>query len=162
MKLLQVKLFVLLISSFMLISYARVIFVQDSGSQERGEQIAFLDLTVTDARPYGAYGDVTATLYNQNSSDTISIPRDDNNNKIADGWKNDGSHVDDPTTTDIDEAVEWAKSDDESGLTANIFHGDGFSVFEEYRGFRVGSGHRHTDPAKKDLSSQTELFPYSD
>ena len=139
MKLLQVKLFVLLISSFMLISYARVIFVQDSGSQERGEQIAFLDLTVTDARPYGAYGKVTATLYGTDSSDTVSIPRDSNNNRIADGWRNDGVEYYD------------ASDDDETGPGENPNDGDNFSVFTEYRGFIMEGSYDRLDPSKKDL-----------
>ena len=67
MKLQQVKLFVLLISSFMLISYARIIFAQDSGSQETGEQIAFLDLTVTDAKPI--------ILKNQHVTDAVAYLR---------------------------------------------------------------------------------------
>ena len=102
---------------------------------------------------YGAYGDLTATLHKQEQdasdsqeppSDTVSIPRDDNNNRIADGWQNDVSQNYD------------ASADDETGPAGNNYPGDGFSVFEEYRGFRVGSGHRDTDPAKKDL------FVYSD
>ena len=95
---------------------------------------------------YGAYGDVTATLYGHPPivSNTVNIPRDNNNNRISDGWRKDGSENYD------------ASADDETGSTGNNYPGDGFSVFEEYRGFRVGSGHRDTDPAKKDL------FVYSD
>ena len=91
---------------------------------------------------YGAYGDVTATLYGHPPivSNTVNIPRDNNNNRISDGWRKDGSENYD------------ASADDETGPTGNNYYpGDGLSVFEEYRGFRVGSGHRDTDPAKKDL-----------
>ena len=96
---------------------------------------------------YGAYGDLTATLHKQDASasqeppsDTVSIPRDDNNNRISDGWRKDGSENYD------------ASADDETGPTGNNYPGDGLSVFEEYRGFRVSSEYVSTDPVDtKDL-----------
>ena len=104
---------------------------------------------------YGAYGTLKAQLHYDGGEPeapvSIHLPRDDNGNKIADGWHNDGSHVDDSTTPNVDEADQWAASDNETGPAGNRYHGDGFSVFEEYRGFMIGSGHVRTDPAKKDI-----------
>ena len=109
---------------------------------------------------YGAYGKVTATLHKQDASDsqeppsdTVSIPRDDNNNRIADGWER-GHNM---YKSNENEADDWAASDDETGPTGNNYPGDGLSVFEEYRGFRVSSGYVSTDPVDtKDLFVYTE------
>ena len=101
---------------------------------------------------YGAYGDLTATLYGQATSNTVNIPRDDNGNGIADGWNNDSSN-------NYDE-----EADDETGPSGNNHNGDGFSVFEEYRGFMVKENHTRTKPSEKDLfvySSCAEGYGYA-
>ena len=105
---------------------------------------------------YGAYGTLTAQLYydgeKQGGAVSLDLPRDDNGNKIADGWQND-------TSENYD-----ASADDEEGPTGNSNDGDGFSVYEEYRGFMVGGEHVRGDPAKKDLfiySSLSEGIGYA-
>jgi len=108
----------------------------------------FADSTVTTfvvkvkCHDYGAYSPLYARLYYGNSmlSETsITVPRDDNGNEIADGWMNDGQ-------------INYTASDDnETGPSGNNHNGDGFSVYEEYRGFRVKGNHIRTDPSEKDL-----------
>jgi hypothetical protein len=97
------------------------------------------------AYDYGAYGKVTAKLYTQDPeppSSTVSIPRDKNNNWIADGWR----------VENYD-----AAADDETGPGGNTYPGDGFSVFEEYRGFMVKGNHVDTDPTQKDVFVYSEV-----
>ena len=93
---------------------------------------------------YGAYGELVATLYHMTPSHRFKIPKDENGNRIADGWKN-------------DETIRYNPSDDnESGPDGNSYPGDGFSIFEEYRGFMVKELFESTSPTDKDI------FIYSD
>ena len=100
---------------------------------------------------YGAYGKVTATLYGGNS-DTVSIPLDNNNNKISDGWQNDASqHYD-------------ASADDETSPGQNPNDGDNFSVFTEYRGFKCVTGYSDsgfTTAHKRLFPSQKEVLVFA-
>ncbi len=105
---------------------------------------------------YGAYGTLTAQLYYDGGEPeepvSLDLPRDDNGNKIADGWQNDGSENYD------------ASADDEEGSGSNNHDGDGFSVFEEYRGFIVRGLHtRDYTPqtGTYDPTAQKDLFVYS-
>ena len=101
---------------------------------------------------YGAYGTLTAQLYYDGGEPeepvSLDLPRDDNGNKIADGWQNDGSENYD------------ASADDETGSGGNLNNGDNFSVFTEYRGFELvtgysGSGlttdHKRLSPSQKEV-----------
>ncbi len=63
------------------------------------------------------------------ASDKISISLDNNGNDIADGWLDDHIHDYNP----------W--DDKENGPGINMHTGDGFTVFEEYRGFMIDGGH---------------------
>lgn len=82
---------------------------------------------------YGAFGNLTAQLYNVTQASTIPIPLDANQNRIADAWENQKGVY----TSDTQAANEWAVSDDEKGPGKNTNPGDGLSAFEEYRGFRT-------------------------
>ena len=92
---------------------------------------------------YGAYGSLTATLYdrygtNHAVSSSIDIPRDDNGNHIADGWLNDYFYN-----------YGWTE-DNESGPGSNGNSGDGFSAFEPLKniaGFLL----------KEDMSARARL-----
>ena len=79
------------------------------------------------------------------ANDSLSIPKDNNGNDIADGWQDDAIHDYDP----------WA--DEETGPGNNTFRGDGFTVLEEYRGFIVQGEHIRTDSRKKDLFIHSEF-----
>ena len=100
---------------------------------------------------YGAYGklsvesdpDVPVRIEGY-SGTTIKLPRDDNNNHIADAWEEKNL----PPSYSND-----ANSDDDVSYK-NKNNGDGFSLYEEYRGFMVKGKHEgkgRTDPSKKDL-----------
>ncbi len=140
------------------------------------------------AYDYGAWGKLKATLYEKTGENTYkkrgsgigTVPRDENGNHIADGWENDfypyvwsdqtnrqvhrgntkSSGVKDypysvPFFGDRQNTV-----DNETGPTGNTENGDGFTVFEEYRGFMTEqyggygggpAGHTRTSPATKDV-----------
>ena len=105
------------------------------------------NLTVTlKCYDYGAYGELVATLYHMTPSHKFKIPKDENGNRIADGWKN-------------DETIRYNPSDDnESGPAGNSYPGDGFSVFEEYRGFVVKGLFKTTTPPTRIYSSTATLM----
>ena len=106
------------------------------------------------AYDYGAYGKVTATLYTHDSeppSSTVSIPRDKNNNRIADGWR--VENYNDGAVENYDAVV-----DNETGPGDNPNDSDNFSVFTEYRGFKCVTGysdsgfttaHKRLSPSQK-------------
>jgi len=71
----------------------------------------------------------------------LQIPRDDDNNKISDGWKP-GLNLD--AAADDEDAPAWRDK------------GDGFTVMEEYRGFMVSPGRKRI-PA--DDEDQRRLDP---
>jgi hypothetical protein len=69
----------------------------------------------------------------------VKVPKDDNDNQIADAYEDQqGMHPD-------------AKQDDETRPWGNGFPGDGLSAYEEYRGFYASGMHIRTDWRRKDL-----------
>lgn len=70
----------------------------------------------------------------------VSVPKDENNNQIADAYEDAlGSH---PSAT----------ADDDDKPKGNGTAGDGLSAYEEYRGFRIrDQSHIHTSWVLKDL-----------
>lgn len=116
---------------------------------------------------YAAWGTLSAKVtlldgtviesisYRSHSKNVITIPCDDNNNKIADKWEKDvgiWGKTDDPNF-DEDKYPELQKR-----------AGDGYTLFEEYRGFKVtdnvfrdkshefySNGFLRTDPNYKDV-----------
>jgi len=98
---------------------------------------------------WGAWGSlkVTAELDNgqtvvahrQNKSDVteLKIPKDDNNNHVADGYEIEGE-------------TSAADADDDP-LPKGDHTGDTLSYYEEYRGFQVSGGHVRTDNNRKDV-----------
>src|SRR5208337_4431079 len=99
---------------------------------------------------WGAYGHLTATAILDNNEGEITahvqggekydltIPKDDNGNHIADFWEK--TH-----------AGGNAEADDDEQPPGNGDHGDGLSLYEEYRGFHVQGGHIWTNPKLKDI-----------
>jgi hypothetical protein len=82
----------------------------------------------------------TAHVLGDRSKQALTIPKDDNGNHIADFWEKHyiGGSSD-------------AKADDDLVPIGNTDKGDGLSLYEEYRGFRVQSEHIRTSPIEKDL-----------
>ena len=109
-------------------------------------------------RDYGAHGDVRATV--SYGTATYSgkkgkghVPIDVNDNDIADGWeKEHGIYV-----ADAEKAQAKAGDDDERGPLANQNHGDGWSVYDEYRGLYTTdvngtpNGHIRLNPTIKEV-----------
>ena len=106
---------------------------------------------------YAAYGKIHATLSLGATSKTHTIPRDINDNTLADIW-------------DVVYYIWWywvgrretpisvftrehlSQDRDEGGSVASgVNSGDGFTLFEEYRGFMVGGNHTRLHPEKKDV-----------
>lgn len=70
----------------------------------------------------------------------LPIPKDEDENRIADVW--DEAHG---------TLGKTSTSDDDDLPTGNGFHGDGLTLFEEYRGFQRRGAWMEGDPIKKDL-----------
>jgi hypothetical protein len=109
---------------------------------------------------YGAWGRVKAEVNfdgawrackTRTGKDWVNVPRDDDDNRIADSWEQQHGVSGQPAASDGD------------ALPAGREAGDGFSNYEEYRGFftardRDGTGWSRshgtwasTDPTKKDV-----------
>jgi len=109
-------------------------------------------VTIT-SHDWGAYGKLRVTvMFDDGTGDTahvlgdrskqaLTIPKDDNGNHIADFWEKHypGGSSDAKADDDID-----PRGDDKC-------QGDGLSLYEEYRGFRVQGKHIQTSPIEKDL-----------
>ena len=96
-----------------------------------------------------AYGELTLSTVASHGrhSVTLTIPRDDNGNKIADGWRNDAAN--NYNGGDDDEVGPGATTfTDHLGVVHNIpentNNGDGLTVLDEYRGARLASENRTT------------------
>ncbi len=101
---------------------------------------------------YGAYGRVRVTaildtgeelvayLEGKPEQTTLTLPKDENDNRIADVWeRSEGTwgKVQDPA---------WDESDIPKDHEVN---GDGISLYEKYRGFRFGATHERLDAWRK-------------
>ncbi len=122
---------------------------------------------------YGAFGILSASATfnykdplsgsftpSDSADNEISIPWDNNSNDIADGWdpESDESETYDETSSTLDKNANYLPWDDtETGPGNNIYTGDGFTVFEEYRGFYVKGKHTTIDPTDKDLFIFSEM-----
>lgn len=82
---------------------------------------------------------VTAYLQNKPDTTQLKIPKDDNENHIADEWEKQFKDKN-------------PKADDDKLEYQELAQGDGLSLYEEYRGFMVAGGaHIRTDPNVPDL-----------
>ena len=112
---------------------------------------------------WGAWGTLKVTAYMQGGTTLIGflkgypeitnipIPRRSSGSLIADKWK-------------IDHGVAGLADDDdaENKPDGDGHPGDGFTLYEEYRGFMEGGEHIDGDPKKKDLfvfSPDHEYYP---
>jgi len=116
------------------------------------EPVESLDLVIT-CHDYGAYGklrvsakdpdgnEVQVTVRGKEGAD-LAIPLDENRNHIADAWEiGETGHLRGEAGEDSEDLPKG-----KPGCT-----GDGLSLYEEYRGFRVKGVHRRGDPDRKDL-----------
>ncbi len=116
---------------------------------------------VVDCHDYAAFGVLkveTTRDGNSISEASLRLPKDNNENEIADKWENEKGFY----TADKTEAAKTARKDDDLGPnTRNDLKfapiGDGISVFDEYRGMRLKDGqHQRLNP------STQEIFVYWD
>ena len=105
---------------------------------------------------WGAFGMLNADLYDSSGilkdSDYTKIPRDDNGNEISDGWKYDWYWNYNESADGI-----WFGYNHENAPTGNTNDGDGFSIYEEYRGFKIKGSHTWLQPSKKDVFVYSEV-----
>jgi len=101
---------------------------------------------------YGAWGRIKAEVnvddhwyeaVSDQGQDTVTIPLDDNTNHIADGWEQDNGVLGEAADADNDAEPKPVGELREPG--------DGFSNYEEYRGFVVQGAWLSTDPRHKDI-----------
>lgn len=119
----------------------------DGWTMETSEALTAADVSIV-ARDYGAYGRLSAQVFidgewydctSASGAPSVSVPLDDNGNHIADMWERDLGLSDARASADIDSGPSGAGD------------GDGFSNYEEYRGFVVEGVWRSTDPTWKEL-----------
>jgi hypothetical protein len=129
---------------------------KDGQSAQSKPKQSEVDLTIT-SYDYGAWGklkvtailddsqhtQVVAHLQDQPDVTELTIPQDDNENHVADIFERtyNPPNADDET------------SDEDNDPEGDGTNGDGLTLYEEYRGFMVGSegGHIRTDPTRKDI-----------
>ncbi|NLJ26378.1 MAG: hypothetical protein GX354_13295, partial [Firmicutes bacterium] len=136
------------------------LIVSEDGQSAHTENYERAAVVLIDSFDWGAYGrlQVTATtkdgqtlvgyLEHNEAQKEVTIPLDQNNNHIADCWEKGHNLYDQSLPSDWDESPKPEKQ------KAN---GDGFSLFEKYRGFwtRVAGTneffHERLDPNRKYL-----------
>jgi hypothetical protein len=115
---------------------------QKGAVAESKKEVNTIDVVVS-SFDYGSYGNIEVEAKVQNKiakSETKNIPKDDDNNHIADSWPyNSGNATDD---------------NDNVPVGANL--GDGLTRYEEYRGFMINGVHTRTNPNEKDLFIRDE------
>ena len=107
-------------------------------------------VVLVEATDTGAYGTLQAVCDEldlisedeRTKEKSIAVPLDDNDNHVADAWERErGIFNKDYETT-------W----DEDAIPAGQYgKGDGYTLYEEYRGFMTKQGFSRTDPTKKDF-----------
>jgi hypothetical protein len=107
---------------------------------------------VVKSKDFAAYGKLKATVlykgnsyqaHNDKNLTVITIPLDENNNKIADAWEKDK----DNNIFTYNYSMDW----DKEHVNNNNYDGDGLTLYEEYRGIIAKGKHIRLSPVKKDL-----------
>ena len=91
---------------------------------------------------------VVAHVRGHPDQDSLSIPKDDNNNHIADTWE----YQFNLKNTD-------ASADDDDKPEGDGDNGDSIALYDEYRGFNVNGRHERFSPETKDLLVYDGLDP---
>jgi len=109
---------------------------------------AFAKLKVTAILDEGKKTEIRipAHLESDKSMYELTIPKDKNDNKIADSWEESKGVMGKP-----------ADDDSESDPEGDGDSGDGFTLYEEYRGFMEDGFHIWGEPKKKDLFIRNEI-----
>lgn len=119
------------------------------------------EVTIT-SYDYGSYGKlkVTAILDDGNKvaahwekkpgQTELTIPLDENDNHIADKWEEQNLGINQKGIAEEDEDYQ-PKGD------YRCYEGDGFSLYEEYRGFMVNGNYKKTSPITKNLFLYVEV-----
>jgi hypothetical protein len=126
--------------------------VAKDGLSATSKELSYSATAVITSYDWGGWGTVMVTAYPENSGTLsahreedkskydLSIPKDENNNHIADSWED--ANVAGSANADADDDM----------LPAGDGHqGDGFPTYEEYRGFRAKGVHIQTNPFQKDI-----------
>ncbi len=117
---------------------------------------------------YGAYGSLKATVILDDGTTLtakdpasgrafFTIPyRTNADSRIADAWKE---------QQNANDLADMADEEDEDELEGSKYKGDGYTLYEEYRGFIENKKHIRTDAHKKDLMvcdkvKDTEVAPW--
>ncbi|MGA3017276.1 MAG: hypothetical protein ABSF62_09170 [Bryobacteraceae bacterium] len=82
---------------------------------------------------------VTAHIHG-GTSESLSVPQDDNQNHIADGWEKNWELT-----------GAQADADDDDRPVGDGHKGDSIPLYDEYRGFHIGGRHERLSPITKDL-----------
>jgi len=107
---------------------------------------------------YGAWGKLKAEVNiegkwyvakTEDGKDCITIPYDTDEDRIADKWEEDYGIFKESEDADSDNKPE--------GVGSNKENGDGFTNYEEYRGFFINGEWKSTDPTYKDIFIYDEL-----
>jgi hypothetical protein len=103
---------------------------------------------------YGANGQLTATVTTTKQTYTITatLPKDDDGNGLPDaGWKTPFGTVDSTTISAAADDVDALSPSTTPNAPTPTQPGDGFSAFEEYRGFVANGAFERLDPKMRDL-----------
>lgn len=114
------------------------------------EKICAAATVEVEALDTGAYGSLQATCDDlglvaedeRTRLQSIAIPMDDNHNHIADAWEK---------SMGVYQKNYLATDDDDNQPANQRRGGDGYTVYEEYRGFMTLAGFVRANPLKKDL-----------
>lgn len=130
----------------------------DDGWVIEGNQSVNNTRIIVQSLDYGAWGHLKAEVNVdgrwyaatvENGVEELSIPIDANDNHIADFWEE---------SMGVNGEAAIADKDTEPAITGEMREpGDGFSNYEEYRGFMVGGVWEDTDPTYKDIFIYDEL-----
>ena len=132
-------------------TFTVVVFVRDYGAHSHNKgSILHAVVKMNDKENADGTQKDNTSSNDDDAKNCIAIPRDNNGNDIADSWQDDKTAV----FYGRDGFDPW--SDDESGPGNNIFHGDGFTVFEEYRGFIKRPRRAYPHGSKEERS----LYPF--
>ncbi len=129
------------------------IIVENEGRTARTDGETNEATVLIQARDWGAYGKLSATakliiggeevevqaVYKPLGTPYVAIPKDDNDNSIADSWEEENGVY--PCAGDADD------DDTPEGKAP----GDGLSAYEEYRGLFIQGFHKRFNPKKKDV-----------
>jgi hypothetical protein len=126
---------------------------EDGQSAESKEELRYSGVYIS-AYDWGAYSKLKITAILDDGQEVVAyvegnkeqlqlkIPWDENENYVADAWEKEkgifGQNY----------GPEW---DDDSQPAGQRRNGDGYTLYEEYRGFKTKAGFIRTTPVKKDL-----------